>query len=339
MPTTHYRRCLIATLLFIATIAAAAQSTPADLLARISAETDLTSIQRPWHLKLAITIFDANGKNPIEGSVEYWRDGKNSLRNTTLGDITYTVLEQDNKFFAQPVSSDTTDAAEDFIAIFLHPTPVAAESALANLSLVKQTLKKAPFDCLVLAPQHPDRQSRPFEPFTTYCLNPTSGNLNLAFTPGDGQFAIDRSGKFQDHIVPVDFSLGENGFLMAHGNVTEMSAFTPTPDFFALRPDLPLAQVRRTRISSGVSAGIKLAGDNPVYPREARASHIQGTVTLHALIGRDGRIRRLGVLSTPDISLSTAALDAVRTWRYKPYLLNGAPVVFDTTIVVNFYLN
>ena len=64
-----------------------------------------------------------------------------------------------------------------------------------------------------------------------------------------------------------------------------------------------------------------------------------GTVVLHAIIGRDGHIHTLRVVATPDVDLATAALAAVRTWTYRPYLLNGEPVEIDTTVIVNFALN
>jgi len=77
---------------------------------------------------------------------------------------------------------------------------------------------------------------------------------------------------------------------------------------------------------------------SPVYPHEARTAKIQGTVVLHAIIGKDGKVDKLVVISGPR-ELQTAALDAVRRWTYKPYLLNGNPTEVETTISVNFHIN
>jgi protein TonB len=92
------------------------------------------------------------------------------------------------------------------------------------------------------------------------------------------------------------------------------------------------------RISSGVIAGNKISGQSPQYPPIARAAHMQGTVTLHAIISKAGTIERLEAVSGPQM-LQGAALEAVKTWRYKPYLLNGEPTEVDTTVIVNFNLN
>jgi len=69
----------------------------------------------------------------------------------------------------------------------------------------------------------------------------------------------------------------------------------------------------------------------------ARQARIQGTVVLQAVIGKDGSIQNLKVVSGHPM-LAPAALEAVKQWRYKPYFLNGEPVEVDTTINVNFTL-
>ena len=92
------------------------------------------------------------------------------------------------------------------------------------------------------------------------------------------------------------------------------------------------------RVAGGVVAGRILTKVPPVYPPEARAASIGGTVVLHAIIGKDGTIQKLTVVSGPDM-LQKAAVDAVRQWVYEPYLLNGVATEVDTTIMVNFNLN
>ncbi|MFC6646118.1 energy transducer TonB [Granulicella cerasi] len=92
------------------------------------------------------------------------------------------------------------------------------------------------------------------------------------------------------------------------------------------------------RISSGVMAGQLVNKTQPVYPPIARAAHQSGSVVLHAIISKTGSIEDLKVVSGPAM-LQGAALDAVRSWRYKPYILNGEPTEVETTVVVNFNLN
>jgi protein TonB len=84
-------------------------------------------------------------------------------------------------------------------------------------------------------------------------------------------------------------------------------------------------------------AGNKISGSNPTYPPIARAARISGTVVLQATISKTGTIENLRVVSGPPM-LTQSALESVRAWRYKPYLLNGEPVEVETTINVVFNL-
>jgi periplasmic protein TonB len=90
-------------------------------------------------------------------------------------------------------------------------------------------------------------------------------------------------------------------------------------------------------VSNGVIAGYLLEKTLPQYPSIAKAARIQGIVVLQATISKGGSIESLRVVSGPPM-LQQAAIDAVRSWRYKPYLLNGEPVEVETTINVVFNL-
>jgi TonB family protein len=98
----------------------------------------------------------------------------------------------------------------------------------------------------------------------------------------------------------------------------------------------PLLQ--RIRVGSGVAQGLVLHRVQPLYPPEARRARVQGTVVMQAAISREGTIQDLRVISG-DPMLVDAALDAVRQWRYRPYILNGDPVEVDTQIEVHFTLS
>ncbi len=75
----------------------------------------------------------------------------------------------------------------------------------------------------------------------------------------------------------------------------------------------------------------------PIYPQEAIKSGIQGSVTVSALIGSDGKTRSVRAVSGNPI-LAQAASDAVSKWIYQPYVVNGRPVEVETEVVVDFSL-
>jgi len=98
-----------------------------------------------------------------------------------------------------------------------------------------------------------------------------------------------------------------------------------------------VAAPQRVRVSQGVSQGLLVRKVNPVYPPLARQARISGTVVLRAVISKDGSIENLSLVSGHPM-LAPAAIDAVKQWKYKPYLLNGEPVEVDTEVQVNFTL-
>jgi len=99
-----------------------------------------------------------------------------------------------------------------------------------------------------------------------------------------------------------------------------------------------VATPQRVRVSSGVSNGLLIKKVQPTYPPLARQARIQGQVVLHAEISKDGTIQNLQLISGHAM-LAPAAIEAVRQWRYKPYLLNGEPVAVETEVIVNFSLS
>ena len=75
----------------------------------------------------------------------------------------------------------------------------------------------------------------------------------------------------------------------------------------------------------------------PVYPPEAKKARIQGTVILEAVIGKTGHVENLNVVSGPN-ELQQSAMDAVRQWVYKPYLVDGNAVEVTTKVTVKYTL-
>jgi protein TonB len=92
------------------------------------------------------------------------------------------------------------------------------------------------------------------------------------------------------------------------------------------------------RVGGGVQSAKLIFGPKPAYPPLARTTRTQGAVKIQALIGRDGVIRNLQVISGPPL-LIAAAIEAVQQWRYQPTLLNAEPVEVITEIDVNFTLS
>ncbi len=106
-------------------------------------------------------------------------------------------------------------------------------------------------------------------------------------------------------------------------NVPKLAAAPPPP--------------QRIQVSQGVTQGLLVRQVKPQYPAMARESRVEGDVLLAAVIGKDGVVNDVRTISGPAL-LIQSAIQAVRQWRYKPYLLNGQPVEVETQIKVQFRL-
>ena len=92
-------------------------------------------------------------------------------------------------------------------------------------------------------------------------------------------------------------------------------------------------------ISARVMAGNRISFVEPVMPEIAKKARMNGEVKLDAIIGKDGKMQKLSVITSTNPMFNNSAIDAVRQWTYKPYLLNGNPTEVETTITVNYSLN
>ena len=95
---------------------------------------------------------------------------------------------------------------------------------------------------------------------------------------------------------------------------------------------------KRMRVASRVAEANLIHDVVPSYPPEAGRARIEGTVVLLAVIGKDGTVQDVRVESGLPV-LAQAAIDAVKQWRYRPYLLNGEPIEVDSQITINFTLS
>ena len=93
----------------------------------------------------------------------------------------------------------------------------------------------------------------------------------------------------------------------------------------------------RFQIAQGALDANKIHDEQPKYPAMARVAHIQGDVVLRVTVSTKGDVAELGVISGHPI-LVQSAIDAVRLWKYRPYLLNGNPVEVDTVVTVKFHM-
>jgi TonB family protein len=151
--------------------------------------------------------------------------------------------------------------------------------------------------------------------------------------PGSGQraFCSDESG-----VVRASAD-GKAATCLVSGEVVEQK-FSPAGAPPQSNAASGAAQAARIHVSKGISEGLMVTRVPPIYPPLARSARIQGTVVLKAVINKTGDVESLELVSGHPM-LAPAAIEAVKQWKYRPYLLNGNAVAVETQVVVNFALS
>jgi protein TonB len=156
-------------------------------------------------------------------------------------------------------------------------------------------------------------------------LAPAPVNRQLIFTHTT---QIETAATDESLLAPIGVGMAESTGVPAGVGISDGKGLT-----ISVAPPKPAAGP--LRISSGLSEGMLLAPIRPAYPAIARATGVQGSVVVDAVISKTGTIESLHVVSGP-MMLQNAALEAIREARYRPYRLNGDAVEVQTTITVNF---
>jgi protein TonB len=199
--------------------------------------------------------------------------------------------------------TDTLPKRETLTMLYLQP-PLAAGGNATKLQAPKLASTYTPTSTGITAPVHKTQEAPP-PPVGT--VGGVAGGVPGGVIGG----------------VPGEVS---SGMLNSAPSVPVL-AISPVP-----------TTAKRMRIASRVAEANLIHDVAPQYPPEAGRARIEGMVVLMAVIGKDGSVKDVRVESGLPI-LAQAAIDAVRQWRYKPYLLDGEPVEVDSRITINFTLS
>jgi TonB family protein len=133
------------------------------------------------------------------------------------------------------------------------------------------------------------------------------------------------------HVFKIAVVALSTAFGLAIGQSQDQSSPPPAQGGSTPQSEAP----RRVRISQKVSEALITKKVQPEYAQEAREKRIQGLVILKAEINKEGDVTDLTLLSGHPL---LAPADAVKQWKYKPFLLNGQPIAVETQVSVSFVL-
>jgi TonB family protein len=283
----------------------------------------------PFHLGMKFQLYDLDGKPTETGSFETWWTAPGKHRTV----VHLAGLNEDGRF---PAGADAASVRNSYLVRKLlestiSPLPVMLSPQEVSTRSVK--FGKVQLDCI--GPKSSLLGLMNAQP-TTACVAPnTTDVLFLEGLGGKMTLLRPKTGTFHDTHVALDLRLAILGKDAIAGTMTVLEGDSSK----AVEP--PAADASEARIapvSGGVIAGKRIKFVEPVYPAAAKIARLSGAVLLSAIIGVDGSVRRLAPIASTDRMFTDEAMDAVKKWKYSPYLLNGEPTEVDTTITVNFSL-
>jgi TonB family protein len=315
-----------------------AQAPDTDVWGELAAANNLDHEgNTPFHVKIAFQLDDLQGKPGETGTVEEWWASPTSWR------IAIDAPSMPKN------GSKSKDVAPDvmregylvyrLMAIATHPVSKQAAHAGESIKQESWTTGKTKLNCEKLLPSKAPVET---PSFPALCVEPGTDELRFV-SQNDGTETVARNsvGKFRNIYVALNVEMSLLGHNAISGKIVELKGM----DTAEQEAELPKAKVAAAESGNakneepprrGVTAGSRVHLVQPEYPMAAKVAHKPGKVILLATIQKDGSLSGVVPLATSDIVFDDAAVEAVRQWKYSPFLLNGQPVQVRTVITVNF---
>lgn len=307
----------------------------------ISANSLDDSKVMPWHLKAFFESFDEKGQPADKGTYEEWRLASGKSKRIYIGaHYSQTEYEDPNGVYYETAAGAPPWPLSLIGMKLTHPVPDSGDTGGSTPEIRPfNATKSVKLSCLMLS-QPLKKVQWPLGLFPTYCFSAGSTVLRSELFYGGIQTIRNEIATFRGVYVAKDISLSDSGKTLIHIQLTSLASMTESEAaaLDALRDFAKITPPKQLEVSAGVMTGKKIGGRNPVYPEQARMNRIQGRVLMAAIIGTDGHIHQLRIVSSPDELLSISAVSAVGTWVYPPYMFQGKPVGVQTQINVVYRL-
>jgi TonB family protein len=321
---------------------------PHELLAAAAPFYDFSSPEmKPWYLKAIYQFYDLKGNPTEQGTWEYWWASSKVHRSSwTRTGAEHTEWSTAEGALYRKDSGNSLRYFERTIArTLLFPMPGRGflDSGRIKLDLKMLPPGKPELACvLTTLPRFEDGklQDQSSGMASYYCFDPVTRVLRMTYS-NQWTTQFSRLVKLQGRYLARQVVVTEGKKNLFTVSVQAIDALNTDDAMFTPPADAILEQkAPRPRWDSqdAVATGSLIKKDPPVYPFESKILREQGVVMLGAVIGTDGRVRDLEVLASPSSRLAESAVECVKKWEYKPYLLNGQAVEVETIVNVIYLL-
>jgi TonB family protein len=294
---------------------------------------------KPWRLEADFAEIGADGKPGNPGTFEeFWAGTAKFKRILTSPE--FTIVEYGTPQGVVRVGGAGRDDWQltELHNAFAEPLPQPSEIDAMEVQLRSARLGDEPLDCIDLKPK-PTAFTAPLFPTQAYCFDAGRTFLRARAVVHGANSTAAGPITFQDRLVPGDVAIARGAQLALRAHIRSLDLIPDAGDALFTPPHSAetVSGAEQVELPNGTAENYISQRLAPVYPPIAKAARVQGTVVLQVLIGKDGSVQQIGVLSGPPL-LQQAAIDAVRQWVYKPYRVKGKAVLVETTVNVIFTL-
>jgi TonB family protein len=288
---------------------------------------------KPWHLAATYQIFDDAGNPKDKGTFDMWWAAPDKYK-VALASPGFTQTEYRTATGTYFVGAQEW-APYPYSAVqreLINPIPNVRDLRTARFDKSDSRLGDLQLQCLRRIPP----QGSPLRLMVpSYCVSNDIPALRVK-SSFRGTATFNDIVVLDGHYLARKIHVARNKIPVVHIEVTAVEQVLSALDEELTPPSIAVqAPAARADEPDSVIAGSQISGDSPQYPRDAGEPKMVGLVELAANISKEGRVTDLEVVKGPE-QFQQAALDAVRTWRFHPSLLNGEPVEIHTTVLVLF---
>jgi TonB family protein len=296
---------------------------------------------KPWHARYRFQYFDENGQPGAVGEFDYsWSTTKATRRSWTQGAQTRISWHTADGKEMQSSVGDNVPSLEYRLSVELVPAFLKMKDLNdRQLKFFTIQLSSQNLDCVAsVTAANVDRKLASLDDASpTYCFKEHEPILVSSHENGTIKTVYGEAQKFQNRNFPTQMQIFYASTKRVEANLEDLDELPANDPSFTPSADAKEFLQNSTRIvAQDIQMPIPIRRVPPVYPMAARGANITGKVILQAIIGKDGWVKDVKIVSSPNALLSGAALDAVHQWRYNPVMIGGKPAEVPTTITIPF---
>lgn len=314
---------------------------PKALMLLAAQVNGLHGINHPWHIKANFQTYDPNGKPADQDVFEEWWAGprkykisytsahfnqteyRNGASDVVSGDSSQGPLHGKAPLFMRMVHDD-----------LVQPFPAKSLLEKQGYAQTNRTIAGMKMRCVR---QVPVESSPSTSPLVNACFPLEAPVARVVFHSGGVYVVFNKFFLADGHYVAGRIFANHSHRPIFTASVVSLD-FPSTINDAEFQPGAPTSSSPLPTVAPNVIAGSRIGGQDPKYPQKAKWNGIQGTVTLRAIISKSGDITNLRILSGPP-QFWQSAYDSVKTWKYRPYSLNGKPANVQTMITVIYTMD